>query len=60
MANEGTPTVNVGALVVTLFGSWGNVTTGSSMCGLAAKRAMHHGGFLRHGPTKVGDARNYA
>lgn len=60
MANESAPTIDISALVVALFGCGGDVATGSGVCGLAAKGAMHHGGFLRHGPTKVGDARNYA
>lgn len=46
MANESAPTIDISALVVALFGCGGDVAAGSGVCGLAAKRAMHHGGFL--------------
>ncbi|WP_254304295.1 hypothetical protein [Candidatus Sodalis sp. SoCistrobi] len=50
MCDKGVTTINVGTLIVALFGG-GNVMAGTGMGGLAAKGAMHHGvSALHHAP----------
>ncbi len=54
MCDKGVTTinvVNVGTLIVALFGGGGNVMASAGMGGLAAKGAMHHGvSALHHAP----------
>jgi hypothetical protein len=42
MRHERMPALDVGALVVTLFGFVGNLEAASGMCSLSAHRTIHH------------------
>lgn len=51
VCDKGVTTINVGTLIVALFGGGRNVVAGTGMGGLGAKGAMHHGvSALHHAP----------